>query len=111
MIQHVPNLLSLGRLVSVPIEVWLILEGEMTWAFWLFVIAGASDGVDGFIARRARGALGGVAQALGGGNAHQDRLSLDEIVERPFGARERRRALDGAQPCAALEAGGRMRRL
>jgi cardiolipin synthase len=59
-IQHVPNLLSLGRLVSVPIEVWLILEGEMTWAFWLFVIAGASDGVDGFIARfwRARSALG-----------------------------------------------------
>lgn len=60
MIQHVPNLLTLGRLLAVPVEVWLILDGEMAWAFWLFVIAGASDGVDGFIARfwRARSALG-----------------------------------------------------
>ncbi len=60
MIQHVPNLLSLGRLLSVPVEVWLIIDGEMAWAFWLFVVAGLSDAVDGFIARfwRARSALG-----------------------------------------------------
>jgi cardiolipin synthase (CMP-forming) len=59
-IQHVPNLLSLGRLLAVPVEVWLILDGEMTWAFWLFVVAGATDGIDGFIARfwRARSAIG-----------------------------------------------------
>ena len=30
----------------------LILEGQFNYAFWLFVIAGVSDALDGFIARR-----------------------------------------------------------
>lgn len=47
-----PNLITLARLFAVPLAVWLIIQGEMALAFWLFVAAGVSDGVDGFIAKR-----------------------------------------------------------
>ena len=47
-----PNLISLARLFAVPLMVWLIVAGEMTVAFWVFVAAGISDAVDGFIAKR-----------------------------------------------------------
>jgi cardiolipin synthase len=47
-----PNLISMARLMAVPVAVWLILSGHLTSAFWLFVAAGISDGVDGFLARR-----------------------------------------------------------
>ncbi len=46
-----PNLITLGRLLSVPLAIWLILSGNMKAAFWLFVAAGLSDAVDGFIAK------------------------------------------------------------
>lgn len=49
---NLPNLISLARLLSAPIAVWLILSGEMAIAFWLFVAAGVSDAVDGFLATR-----------------------------------------------------------
>ena len=49
-----PNIISLGRLLAVPIMVWLLLSDRLDAAFWLFVIAGASDAVDGFIAKRYR---------------------------------------------------------
>ncbi|EWY39983.1 CDP-alcohol phosphatidyltransferase [Skermanella stibiiresistens SB22] len=57
----IPNIISMGRLLSVPLAVWLILEGRLDWAFWLFIAAGLSDAVDGFIARsfRSRTMLGG----------------------------------------------------
>lgn len=48
----VPNFLSFGRLLSVPLIVWLIHDGHMTAAFWLFVAAGITDAVDGFLAKR-----------------------------------------------------------
>ncbi len=47
----VPNLISLFRLFLVPLIVWLIIEHNLLWAFWVFVIAGASDAVDGYLAR------------------------------------------------------------
>jgi len=47
-----PNLISLGRLLCVPVTVWLIVIDEMQAAFWLFVAAGVSDAVDGYIAKR-----------------------------------------------------------
>jgi cardiolipin synthase len=47
-----PNLISLARLFAVPLVVWLIVAGEMAAAFWVFVAAGISDAVDGFIAKR-----------------------------------------------------------
>ena len=47
-----PNFISLGRLFAVPVVVWLILGGHLAAAFWLFVAAGVSDGIDGFLAKR-----------------------------------------------------------
>lgn len=48
---NVPNAISLSRLLAVPVTVWLILSGQLLAAFWLFVAAGISDAVDGFIAK------------------------------------------------------------
>ncbi|MCC2112365.1 MAG: CDP-alcohol phosphatidyltransferase family protein [Hyphomicrobiales bacterium] len=47
-----PNLITIGRLILVPLVVWLIASNMTAWAFIAFVIAGISDGVDGFIAKR-----------------------------------------------------------
>jgi cardiolipin synthase len=49
---NLPNLISLGRLLLVPLAISLILDGNYWGALWVFVIAGVSDAVDGFIARR-----------------------------------------------------------
>lgn len=46
-----PNLLSFARLLSVPLIIWLVLDGQMTFAFWLFVAAGITDAIDGFVAK------------------------------------------------------------
>lgn len=54
LIASLPNLITLARLLSVPVAVWLILNQHFAVAFWLFLIAGASDAVDGFIAKRFR---------------------------------------------------------
>jgi cardiolipin synthase len=48
----IPNLITIGRLCLVPLIVWLILAPQPVAAFWVFVLAGASDAVDGFLARR-----------------------------------------------------------
>lgn len=47
----IPNLITLMRFVLVPAVVFAMLSGELVWALAGFVIAGVSDGVDGFIAR------------------------------------------------------------
>ena len=56
-----PNLITLARLCAVPVTVYLIILGRLDWAFWLFVCAGISDAVDGFLAKqfRAHSAIGG----------------------------------------------------
>jgi cardiolipin synthase (CMP-forming) len=56
-----PNLISLARLLAVPVVVWAILADEMGLAFWLFVAAGLSDALDGYLARRS-----GVQTVVGG---------------------------------------------
>lgn len=48
----IPNLITLGRILLVPIVVWAILADAMFTAFVLFLVAGVSDGVDGFLAKR-----------------------------------------------------------
>ena len=55
-----PNLITLARLCAVPATVWLMLQHRLDWAFVLFVGAGISDGIDGWLARvrNARSALG-----------------------------------------------------
>jgi cardiolipin synthase (CMP-forming) len=48
----IPNIITLARIILVPIVVWAIISGEMLAAFALFVVAGISDAVDGFLAKR-----------------------------------------------------------
>jgi cardiolipin synthase (CMP-forming) len=48
----IPNLITLGRILLVPIVVWAIASGAMLIAFILFVAAGISDAVDGYLAKR-----------------------------------------------------------
>jgi len=52
MIRHLPNLVSALRLLAAPFAAWLILAGHDTAALGVFLLAGGSDAVDGFIARR-----------------------------------------------------------
>lgn len=47
----IPNLITLLRFLLVPAIVYAMLEGAMGWALAGFLIAGISDGVDGFVAR------------------------------------------------------------
>jgi cardiolipin synthase len=47
--------ITLARLAAVPLVVWLILRHHLALTFWLFVAAGASDAVDGWLARRNGG--------------------------------------------------------
>jgi cardiolipin synthase (CMP-forming) len=49
---NIPNLITLGRVILVPIVFWLLVSGQTELAFFAFVLAGVSDAVDGFIAKR-----------------------------------------------------------
>ncbi len=49
--RHVPNLLTLVRLLSVPVTVWLMVTGRLQAAFWMFLGAGMTDAMDGAVAR------------------------------------------------------------
>ncbi|MGE0415538.1 MAG: CDP-alcohol phosphatidyltransferase family protein [Acetobacteraceae bacterium] len=50
-----PNIVTFARLCAVPLAFWLVLEHRMFQAFLLFVAAGLSDAVDGWLARRLGG--------------------------------------------------------
>jgi cardiolipin synthase (CMP-forming) len=47
-----PNIITLGRLILVPVIVWLLVAGYKPAAFAAFVIAGVSDAADGYLAKR-----------------------------------------------------------
>lgn len=47
-----PNLLTFMRMALIPVFASLLFYGYSGWALFVFLIAGISDGVDGFIARR-----------------------------------------------------------
>ena len=47
----IPNLITLARLLSVPLIIYLIMNASYGWAFALFLAAGASDAIDGYIAK------------------------------------------------------------
>ena len=49
---NLPNIITLGRILLVPLIVWAIASSQLTVAFVIFVIAGLSDAVDGFLAKR-----------------------------------------------------------
>jgi cardiolipin synthase (CMP-forming) len=52
LILSIPNLITLARILMVPVMVWAITAGEMKIAFVLFLVAGLSDLVDGYLAKR-----------------------------------------------------------
>jgi len=47
-----PNIISLTRVLAVPVMIFLVLRANYEAAFWLFLAAGASDAVDGYLAKR-----------------------------------------------------------
>jgi len=48
---YLPNLITVIRVLIVPVVIWLIIHGAHTPAFALFLLAGVSDAIDGFLAR------------------------------------------------------------
>jgi cardiolipin synthase (CMP-forming) len=72
-ILNLPNLITLGRILLVPVVVWAISSPGAMWiAFVLFVVAGISDAVDGFLAKRF-----GMASELG---AYLDPLADKALI-------------------------------
>jgi cardiolipin synthase len=69
---NLPNLVTLGRILLVPVVVWAIGSGQMQIAFLVFLIAGVSDAVDGFLAKRL-----GMTSDLG---AHLDPLADKALI-------------------------------
>ena len=60
-----PNVVTFGRLCAVPLAFWAVLEHRFAIAFFLFVGAGISDAIDGWLARRFGGnALGAVLDPM-----------------------------------------------
>ena len=51
-LRWLPNAISLSRIVLVWPILWLIIDGQFVWAFLLMVIAGLSDAIDGYLAKR-----------------------------------------------------------
>jgi cardiolipin synthase (CMP-forming) len=49
---NLPNFLTIGRILLVPFTVWSLLQGDFGIAFLAFSIAGITDGLDGYLARR-----------------------------------------------------------
>src|SRR3984893_7156104 len=68
---NLPNLITIGRILLVPVVVWAIASRQMQIAFLVFLIAGLSDAGDGFLAKRL-----GLVSELG---AHLDPLA-DKVL-------------------------------
>ncbi len=47
-----PTGITLARMVAVPVMVYLIIDDRLAAAFWIFVLAGVSDALDGYLAKR-----------------------------------------------------------
>jgi cardiolipin synthase len=62
----IPNAITLARLCAVPAAVWLVVQARLDLAFWVFVAAGISDGLDGWLARvrNARSRIGALLDPL-----------------------------------------------
>jgi cardiolipin synthase (CMP-forming) len=65
-LRDLPNMISLLRLLAVMPIVYLLLKQEFGWALLLFMGAGLSDGLDGFLAKHFgwQSHLGGILDPL-----------------------------------------------
>jgi cardiolipin synthase (CMP-forming) len=63
---NIPNFITIARVMSVPVIFWLLLSGENKIAFFVFLCAGISDAVDGYLAKRfdLRTELGAILDPL-----------------------------------------------
>lgn len=63
---QLPNIITISRLAMVPLLILMLKEQAYPAALALFVIAGLSDGLDGFLARRfnLKSHLGGILDPL-----------------------------------------------
>ena len=50
--KHIPNTLTILRLLGTPLSVWFIAQNQLTIAFWIFFGVSATDWLDGYLARR-----------------------------------------------------------
>jgi cardiolipin synthase (CMP-forming) len=50
----IPNLVTLVRVFLTPVVIVAVVRAEYTSALWIFLAAGLTDGLDGWIARRFR---------------------------------------------------------
>jgi len=48
---NLPNTITVLRIFAVPVVIYLILTGYLQAAFWIFLAAGISDAIDGYLAR------------------------------------------------------------
>jgi cardiolipin synthase len=48
---NLPNLITVGRVILVPVVFWLLITGQTEAAFIVFIVAGVSDAVDGYLAK------------------------------------------------------------
>jgi cardiolipin synthase len=49
---NIPNFITLARILSVPVIFYLLISEQSQLAFYVFVCAGLSDAVDGYLAKR-----------------------------------------------------------
>lgn len=63
---YIPNLLTLARIGLVPWLIVLLQEQAFGWSLAVFIVAGVSDGLDGYIAKRfdAKTKLGAILDPL-----------------------------------------------
>ena len=64
--KNIPNLITMTRFVLVFPVLWALLRAEYGLALLIFVVAGITDGVDGYLARRFswRSRFGSIADPL-----------------------------------------------
>lgn len=62
----IPNAITVARMVMALPLLWLLMKGHYPQAFWLALVAGSTDALDGIIAKRFgwRSVLGGVLDPI-----------------------------------------------
>ena len=45
---NIPNLITIARILLVPLTIWLLISGAYPLAFGVFIMAGLSDAADGW---------------------------------------------------------------
>ena len=49
---NIPNGITVFRIFLVPVVVWLIIADQMQWAFYALFLAGLTDALDGYLAKK-----------------------------------------------------------